>query len=69
MAWTSQEEKRIVIIEEMLNSIQMKLNSLTPKTQLSQLLNAKQTEVNALTNKIASLEAIVTNLMAALQIK
>jgi polyhydroxyalkanoate synthesis regulator phasin len=62
MAWTAAEEARIVAIEEMLNSIQTAITNLASKQQMKQLIYIRQSEMEALTARVTSLEAEVATL-------
>lgn len=66
MALTSAEERRVVAIEEMLNTLQVAIANTMSKTQMRQLLLIKQKEVDALTQRIVSLESQVTALQGEL---
>lgn len=57
MALTTAEEKRIIAIEEMLNRVQVALNNTVAKLEVRQTLLIKQKEIDALTQRVASLEA------------
>lgn len=66
MAWTTAEESRIVAIEEMLNLVQVAVGNLMSKQQMRQLLLIKQAEVDALTERVESLESQVSTLQSQL---
>lgn len=60
MALTVAEEKRIIAIEEMLNLVQVAINNTVAKQEVRQTLLIKQKEIDALTQRVASLEAQIT---------
>ena len=62
MAFTAAEEKRIQAIEASLNDLQTAVNNLATKTQLKQLLNIRQSEIEELKSKVATLESEVITL-------
>lgn len=59
MAFTSGEETRIKLVEDVLIDVQKAIKNLASKTQMRQLLLLKQTEVDELTKRIETLEAEV----------
>ena len=65
MALTAIEEKRLQSIEETLNRVQTALNNLATKTQLKQLLNIRQAEIDALRKELEELSQRVSNLESA----
>jgi polyhydroxyalkanoate synthesis regulator phasin len=67
MAWTDSETARVVAIEELLNQVQTAIQNLASKAQMRQLLLLKQAEVDALTTRVASLEAQLTVLQNSLE--
>lgn len=60
MAWTETEEKRIQAIESAINDLQTALNALATKAQLKQLLNIRQSEIEDLKARVASLESQIS---------
>jgi polyhydroxyalkanoate synthesis regulator phasin len=64
--FTSEEEKRILAIEEMLNKLQTATKNLASKRQLNQLLMLKQAEVDELTKRVAALESQLAALQGSL---
>lgn len=64
MALTDAELTRIAAIETMLNTVQTALNRMVSQTQMRQLLLVKQAEVDALTARVAALEAQVLALQS-----
>lgn len=64
MAWNSEEEKRIQLIEEKLNQIQLAMNSLVNRQTVVQLTNIRQREIIELQEKVASLETQVAALQS-----
>ncbi len=66
MALTDAENQRITTIEELLNKVQVAISNLASKQQLTSLLLIKQTEINSLTQRVATLEAEVQALQSKL---
>ena len=66
MAWTSAETQRIVTLEEAINTLQVVVTNLANKEQLRQLMALKQGEIDALTERVASLEAQLAVLQSRL---
>lgn len=64
MAWTDAETSRINTLEEALNDLATAINHLASKQQLRQLLLIKQTTIDALTLRVASLEAQIATLQS-----
>lgn len=64
MAWTDNEEKRVTMIEEVLNDLQIAMTKVMTKQQMQQLLLIKQTEIDSLTQRIAALESQIAILQA-----
>lgn len=60
MAMTVAEEKRIIAIEEMLNKVQIALANTIAKQEVRATLLIKQKEIDALTQRVASLEAQIS---------
>ena len=60
MAWLSSETTRIETIEEAINELQIAVTNLMSKQQMRQLLLIKESEIQALTARVASLESQVT---------
>ena len=65
MAWTDAETQRIEYLETVINSLQTAISNVMSKEQMRQLIIVKQTEVNALTLRVASLESQITILQAS----
>ena len=65
MAWTDAETQRIEYLETVVNSLQTAISNVMSKEQMRQLIIVKQTEVNALTLRVASLESQITILQAS----
>lgn len=59
MAFTDAESIRIIAIEEAVNDVQTAVNNLASKQQMRQLLLIKQSEIDALTQRVAALETQV----------
>lgn len=59
MAWTTAETERITLLETVVNDLQVAVSKLMSKQQMRQLLLVKQQELDALTVRVASLEAQV----------
>jgi hypothetical protein len=53
---TATEDLRLQAIETALNDIQTAINALATKTQLKQLLNIRQAEIEDLKQRVSSLE-------------
>jgi uncharacterized coiled-coil protein SlyX len=68
MSWTTNEEARIASLEVVLNDIQVAMKALAEKATTYQMLEAKQDEVDALTERIAALESVITILTAHLEL-
>ena len=66
MAWTEAENDRVVAIENLLNEVQTAISNLMSKAQMRQLLLIKQSEVDALTQRVEALEAQVRTLQSRL---
>ena len=60
MAWLSSETTRIETIEEAINELQIAVTNLMSKQQMRQLLLIKESEIQALTARVESLESQVT---------
>lgn len=66
MSFSDAEEVRVRAIEEMINTLQIAINNLASKEQMRQLLLIKQSEIDSLTSRIASLEAQLTALQGSI---
>jgi len=64
MAWTTEEEARVRALEETVNDLQTAMNALATKAQLKQYTHIRQTEVDDLKARVASLEAQIAVLQA-----
>jgi hypothetical protein len=67
MAWTSAESDRVKTIEEVVNDLQTAVNNLMSKAQMRQLLFVKQSEVDNLTQRVATLERLLQIVQQHLQ--
>lgn len=59
MAWTDAEKARVMAIEVILNDLQTAVDNLMSKAQMRQLLLIKQTEIDNLTTRVATLERLL----------
>ena len=66
LSWSDAEELRIATIETLLNQLQIAVSNLAAKQQIRQLLLLKQSEIDALTQRVADLERMVALLEEAL---
>lgn len=64
MAWTAEEEARILTIEALLNKVQEAITNLASQKQLRQLQVLKQAEIDALTTRVTALESQVRTLQS-----
>jgi polyhydroxyalkanoate synthesis regulator phasin len=67
MSWSSAELTRIETLEEQLNKVQTAVKNLASKLQVRQLILLKQKELDALTNRVATLESQILTLQQNLE--
>lgn len=64
MAFTDNEEARVAMIEEVLNELQIAFTKCLTKQQMTQLLVIKQSQIDALSQRVTALESQIAILNA-----
>jgi polyhydroxyalkanoate synthesis regulator phasin len=66
MAFSDSENARVLAIEDMLNKLQIAVNNLASKRQLSQLTMLKQSTIDNLVERVTTLESQIKTLQSSI---